>query len=461
MVFPRERGFKNSGDLTLGTSSASSGSGQKATLSQKRASGKRRRWWLWLPAAVIAVGAGWYFFDARAAGNEKSSYLAETVVRGDIENAITAVGTLSALRSINVGAQVSGQLKSVQVEVGDQVTEGQFIAEIDPSPFEKRVEIASAQLDNLKAQLLSKEAQLTLKKLNATRQKSLLATRGVSQSTVDQAEADLAMADADVKALGAQIRQQQSQLASDTVDLGYTKINSPMAGTVVDQSAKEGETLNASQTAPTVVTVADLKVMTVEAQVSEADIAKLKPGMEVYFTLLGQPEKRFTGTLRQIKPTPATENNVVLYYALFDVPNPTGELMINMSAQVYFVIDSAKDVLLVPTSALSFKRRDPSGEAGGQQAERPQGQRNGTRNGGSPREGQHRGRPQIIVRVVDANGAIAERTVEVGVRNRVQAEIKSGLEDGDKVVVTSASGTSSAGNANARGGRRPGGMSFF
>ncbi len=156
------------------------------------------------------------------------------------------------------------------------------------------------------------------------------------------------MADADVKALGAQIRQQEAQLASDKVDLGYTKIYSPMEGTVVDQAAKEGETLNAVQSAPTIVTVADLKVMTVEAQVSEADIGRLKPGMPVYFTLLGQPEKRFTGTLRQIKPTPATENNVVLYYALFDVPNPTGELMINMSTQVYFILDEAKDVLIVP-----------------------------------------------------------------------------------------------------------------
>ena len=393
---------------------------QRTAPPQKR---KKHRWWLWLTVAAIVAGAAWYFYDAREAGGEKSSYLAETVERGSIENAITAVGTLSALRSINVGAQVSGQLKSVKVEIGDQVKEGQLIAEIDPSPFEKKVEIASAQLDNLKAQLLSKEAQLTLKKLNAARQKSLLATRGVSQATVDQADADLAVANADVKALGAQIRQQEAQLASDRVDLGYTKIYSPMEGTVVDQAAKEGETLNAVQSAPTIVTVADLKVMTVEAQVSEADISRLKPGMSVYFTLLGQPEKRFTGTLRQIKPTPATENNVVLYYALFDVPNPTGELMINMSAQVYFVLDEAKDVLLVPTSALNYKREGP-------------------------------GKPKISVRIVDRSGTVTDRTVEVGVRNRVQAEIKSGLEDGDKVIVTSAS-SDGAGTGGQRG-RRPG-----
>ncbi|WP_139973724.1 MULTISPECIES: efflux RND transporter periplasmic adaptor subunit [Brucella/Ochrobactrum group] len=404
------------------TTSDSSKTERRKAPSQKRAS----RWWLWLAIAAIVAGASWYFYGSGQAGGQKTSYLAETVKRGDIENAITAVGTLSALRSINVGAQVSGQLKSVKVEVGDQVKQGQLIAEIDPSPFEKKVEIASAQLDNLKAQLLSKEAQLTLKKANAARQRSLLATRGVSQSTVDQADADLAMADADVKALGAQIRQQEAQLASDKVDLGYTKIYSPMEGTVVDQAAKEGETLNAVQSAPTIVTVADLKVMTVEAQVSEADIGRLKPGMPVYFTLLGQPEKRFTGTLRQIKPTPATENNVVLYYALFDVPNPTGELMIDMSTQVYFILDEAKDVLIVPSSALNYKR-----------------------------EGQNqKGKPQISVNVVSDNGSVIERQVQIGVRNRVQAEVKSGLEEGDKVVVTSASSGAEA--AAGQRGRRPG-----
>src|SRR5690606_18746579 len=269
---------------------------------------------------------------------------------------------------------------------------------------------ASAQLDNLKAQLLSREAQLTLKKSNAARQRSLLSTRGVSQAAVEQADAELAMADADVKALSAQIRQQEAQLASDRVDLGYTKIYSPTEGTVVDQPTKEGETLNAVQSAPTVVTVADLKVMTVEAQVSEADIGKLKPGMPVYFTLLGQPEKRFTGTLRQIKPTPATENNVVLYYALFDVPNPTGELMISMSAQVYFILDEAKDVLIVPSSAVNYNQNQ-------------------------------KGKQQISVKVVSDSGTLTERAVEIGVHNRVQTEIRSGLEEGDRVIVTSASGS--------------------
>ncbi|MDT6939319.1 efflux RND transporter periplasmic adaptor subunit [Brucella pseudogrignonensis] len=396
-----------------------------ATARKKTATRKRNRLWIGLAVAAIALGAGWYFLSGKETGSQKSTYLAETVERGNIENSITAVGTLSALRSVNVGAQVSGQLKSVKVDIGDTVKQGDLLAEIDPSPFEKKMEIASAQLDNLKAQLVSKQAQLTLKKANAARQRSLLASRNASQSTIDQADAELAVADADVKALSAQIRQQEAQLSSAKVDLGYTTIYSPISGTVVDQTSKEGETLNAVQSAPTIVTVADLTVMTVEAQVSEADISKLKPGMPVYFTLLGQPEKRFTGKLRQIKPTPETDNNVVLYYALFDVPNPTGELMINMSAQVYFVLDNAENVLIVPTAALNTKNNKES-------------------------------KPEVTVQVVDKNGGTTERAVEVGVRNRVQAEIKSGLEEGDKVVVTSASGTTSS----SQRGRRPGGMFF-
>ncbi|WP_407866039.1 efflux RND transporter periplasmic adaptor subunit [Phyllobacterium phragmitis] len=359
----------------------------------------------------------------RLQGQQTTNYLTEPVTRGDIENAITAVGTLKAVKDVNVGAQVSGQLKSVLVEVGDKVRENQLIAEIDPRSIETKVEISSAQVDNLKAQLLSKQAQLVLKRANAERQKTLLATRGVSQATVDQANADLAAAEADVKALQAQIRMQEAQLAGDKVDLSYTKIYTPMAGTVVDQTAKEGETLNANQSTPTIVTVADLSTMTVEAQVSEADVGRLKIGMPAYFTLLGQPGKRFTGTLRQIKPTPDTTNNVVLYYALFDAPNPDGELMIDMSAQVYFILGSAKDVLLAPAAAL-HTTRGPDGK------------------------------PQTTVKVVNASGGTEDRVVEVGIRNRVQAEIKSGLKEGDRVVVTSSTGeTQNRAGGGSRGMR--------
>ncbi len=242
-----------------------------------------------------------------------------------------------------------------------------------------------------------------MKQANIERQRNLVATNSVSQSTLDQAVADHAAAGADVQAIEAQIRKQKATLAGDRVDLGYTKIYAPMAGTIVDDPAKEGQTLNANQTTPTIVTIADLSTMTVKAQVSEADVGKLKLGMDAYFTLLGQPGKRFTGNLRQIEPMPDTENNVVLYYALFDVPNPTGELMMSMSAQVFFVQAAAKNVLVVPSAAL--RTVEAAASDGPARAE---------------------------VTVVAPSGATQTRTVEVGVRNRVSAEIVSGLQEGRK-----------------------------
>lgn len=381
----------------------------------------RRRVLPWLVLAVVLAAVGVALIP-RMEGEKAANVLTEPVTRGDIENAVTSVGKLKPIKDVNVGAQVSGQLKSVQVEVGDLVKQNQLIAEIDPSSIQTKVEISTAQVDNLKAQLVSKQAQLILKRANAERQKSLLATRGVSQATVDQAIADLAAADADVKALQAQIRMQEATLAGDKVDLGYTKIYTPMAGTVVDQTAKEGETLNANQSTPTIVTVADLSTMTVEAQVSEADVGKLKVGMPGYFTLLGQPGKRFAGKLRQIKPKPDTTNNVVLYYALFDAPNPDGELMVDMSAQVYFVLGSARNVLLVPTAALNTTRGAD-------------------------------GKQQTTVKLVNASGGTEERVVETGLRNRVQAEIKTGLSESDRVIVASGANRANRSQGNARGMR--------
>lgn len=402
-------------------------SGVTKSTPKKRKSSRKAPYIKWLlVAAVLAGGAVWYWQSAGASNGGATAQLTQKVVRGDIENAITAVGTLKALRSVNVGAQVSGQLKSVKVEVGDEVKQGQLLAEIDPAPIEKRVEMSSAQLDNLEAQLVSREALAKIKKLNADRQRALLSTRGVSQATVDQADADQVIAQADVKSLRAQIRQQQAQLESEKVDLGYTKIYSPMNGTIVEQPSKEGETLNAVQSAPTVVTVADLTMLTVEAQVSEADISRLKIGMDAYFTLLGQPGKRYQGKLRQIKPTPEVLNNVVLYYALFDVPNPDDELKINMSAQVYFIQDSAKDAVLVPTSALKESPRGKDSKSG----------------------------PVTTVTVMTASGTTQEKPVEIGIRNRVQAQVLSGLEDGDTVVISNAAADQNG--ANRRNNRRPG-----
>ncbi|ASP93220.1 macrolide transporter subunit MacA [Sinorhizobium meliloti] len=398
-----------------------------APVTPPRKKRRSRRPWIFALLVLAVVGTGYYAWSRQGAP-PTTTVITQAVTRGDIEESVTAVGTLDAVKSVDAGAQVSGQLKSLHVGIGDKVEQNQLIAEIDPASIENRIEIDEAELANLEAQLVSKKAQLVLKQSNIERQRNLVATNSVSQSTLDQAVADHAAAGADVQAIEAQIRKQKATLAGDRVDLGYTKIYAPMAGTIVDDPAKEGQTLNANQTTPTIVTIADLSTMTVKAQVSEADVGKLKLGMDAYFTLLGQPGKRFTGKLRQIEPMPDTENNVVLYYALFDVPNPTGELMMSMSAQVFFVQAAAKNVLVVPSAAL--RTVEAAASDGPARAE---------------------------VTVVAPSGATQTRTVEVGVRNRVSAEIVSGLQEGEKVVVDAASATngSRAPNATRRGMRMP------
>lgn len=398
-----------------------------APVTPPRKKRRSRRSWIFALLVLAVVGTGYYAWSRQGAP-PATTMITQAVTRGDIEESVTAVGTLDAVKSVDAGAQVSGQLKSLHVGIGDKVEQNQLIAEIDPASIENRIEIDEAELANLEAQLVSKKAQLVLKQSNIERQRNLVATNSVSQSTLDQAVADHAAAGADVQAIEAQIRKQKATLAGDRVDLGYTKIYAPMAGTIVDDPAKEGQTLNANQTTPTIVTIADLSTMTVKAQVSEADVGKLKLGMDAYFTLLGQPGKRFTGKLRQIEPMPDTENNVVLYYALFDVPNPTGELMMSMSAQVFFVQAAAKNVLVVPSAAL--RTVEAAASDGPARAE---------------------------VTVVAPSGATQTRTVEVGVRNRVSAEIVSGLQEGEKVVVDAASATngSRAPNATRRGMRMP------
>ncbi|WP_218573050.1 efflux RND transporter periplasmic adaptor subunit [Pseudomonas sp. gcc21] len=365
-----------------------------------------RQPWMIIVALLIAAALAWFFW--LAPNNRTPEFTSATVGRGNIEDSITALGTLEPLNYVDVGTQVSGQLQALHVELGDQVEEGQLLAEIDPTVYLARVEASEAQLANLQAQLADRESQQTLARLQAERQRNLIKVDATSKEALEVAEAQLRSASAQIEAIKAQIRQTESALKGDQADLNYTRIYAPMAGTVVQQLANQGQTLNANQTAPIVVQIADLNTMTVRTQVSEADISQLKVGMNAYFSTLGQPNRRWEGTLRQILPTPEVINNVVLFNALFDVPNPDRDLLPQMSAQVYFVRASAEDVLTLPVSAL----RQTSSDSG---------------NPGAP------GRP-YEVQVLDAQGRPQPRTVRVGIRNRVMAQVLDGLEAGDEVV---------------------------
>ncbi|EZQ19260.1 efflux RND transporter periplasmic adaptor subunit [Halopseudomonas bauzanensis] len=379
------------------------------------------RRFLWLFAVLAGMVALLWFFWL-APDSKGPELVTAPVERGDIEDSVTALGTLEPLNYVDVGTQVSGQLEKLHVEEGEQVEEGQLLAEIDATIYLAKVEATEAQLENLQAQLADREATQVLARLQAERQRNLIKLDATSQESVEQADATLRSATAQIAALKAQIRQLESQLKEARADLSYTRIYAPMTGTVVDQLANQGQTLNANQTAPIIVQIADLSTMTVRTQVSEADITQLQVGMPVWFTTLGQPDVRREGVLRQILPTPEIVNNVVLFNALFDVPNPDGKLLPQMSAQVFFVKAAADNVLTIPVSALKPVERRPG--AGADQ----------------------RYRVQVL-----ENGEPQPRVISVGTMTRVSAEVLEGLEEGDEIVIA---GGSSAPPAE-RSQRRP------
>src|SRR5690554_2345978 len=371
------------------------------------------RWLKWVGFLVVlcalAFAAYWY---ARNGNGNGPALNTVAVSRGDIQNLVSATGVLEPSNYVDVGAQVSGQLELILVRVGQHVSTGDLLAEIDPTVYVAKVDATRAQLKNQQAQLSDRKAQLQLAEIQFQRQQNLWREDATTRESLQTAEASLASARAQLAMLEAQIEQTSSTLRAEEANLGYAGIYAPMDGTVVSIEARQGQTLNASQTAPVLMRIANLATMRVRAQVSEADISKLEPGMRVYFTTLGDPDSRLYGELLYIEPTPEVTNNVVLYNALFEAENPQGKLLPNMTAQVFFIQKEALNVLRVPASAVQGN----------------------------------------TVQVLDAAGNPQAQTVTTGISNRVQTEILSGLEEGQEVVLVSRDPRSGAGgNPSFRG----------
>lgn len=401
-------------------------------------------------AAILLLGGGAYYgWKAWSdASDTAGRYTTAVVQRGDLEDSVTATGIVQPRDYVDVGTQVSGQLKKLHVEIGSTVKAGQLLAELDSTVYVTKVDADRAQIRTQEAQLADRQAQLALAEQQFQRQSNMMREKATTQDAVDTAAAALRSAKAQIDVLKAQTDQTRSALRGDEANLNYTKIYAPMSGTVVSQNAKQGQTLNANQSAPIVVRVADLSTMTIQSQVSEADVSKLRVGQDVYFTTLGNQVKRWYGKLRQINPTPEVVNNVVLFNALFDVENPDRALMTQMTAQVFFVIAQAKDAVQVPLSALrpvssrsgerlratstDAKGPDASGASAKGAAAKGGNRARSADSGSDPRTRFANGR--AIVRVVQPDGKLEEREVRVGVMSRVSAQIVSGLEPGDEVV---------------------------
>jgi len=345
------------------------------------------------------------------------------VSRADIESSVAALGTLQPRRYVDVGAQASGQIQKIHVEVGSEVKEGQLLVEIDPSTQKAKLDAGRFSIENLKAQLQEQQAQHDLAQQKYRRQQTLANGGATREEDVQTARAEVRATQARIAMFQAQIRQAQASLRSDEAELGYTRIYAPMSGTVVAVDAREGQTLNAQQQTPLILRIAKLSPMTVWAEVSEADIGHVKPGMNAYFTTLSGGTRRWKSSVRQILPVPPKPLDqsskgganpsgkgkggvVVLYTVLLDVDNADHALMAEMTTQVFFVANEARNVLTAPIAALQD----------GQQADRPQ------------------------VRVVASDGTIQTREVRTGISDRLRVQILDGLNDGDHLLIGPADG---------------------
>lgn len=343
----------------------------------------------------------------------KITYITAPAARMDLEDSVLATGILKAFKTVAVGAQVNGQLKALHVALGAKVKKGQLLAEIDPVLPQNTLKDAEAQVENLQAQKRSKQAVLKQYELAYRRQSQMNAKDAGSWADLESAQAQLESTRHDISSLEAQIRKAIIAVDTARANLGYTRIHAPIDGTVISIDTEEGQTVVSNQTATTILTLATLDTMTVKAKISEADVMRVKPGLASYFTLLGDSDTRYHGTLRAIEPGPvssgttttgtsstSSSSSAIYYYGLFEVPNPDNKLKVSMTAQVAIVLNQARQALCIPVSALGEKLKD------------------GT----------------MTVKVL-AGEQTEVRTIRTGISNSVQIQVIDGLRDGEKVII--------------------------
>lgn len=378
-----------------------------------------RRALLIIPCLLLAAAlAAWPLLTPG-----RDAYDTVPVTRGDIESSVTALGTLQPRQYVDVGAQASGQIHKIHVDVGSEVKEGQLLVEIDPSTQTAKLDASRFAIDNLKAQLQEQRALHDLAQHKYRRQQHLAKGGATREEDVQAAEAEVRTTQARIDMFTAQIRQARASLRSDEAELGYTRIYAPMTGTVVALDAREGQTLNAQQQTPLILRIARLSPMTVWAEVSEADIGQVKPGMQAWFTTLSGGNRRWSSNVRQVLPVPPKPLNetgqggsspasksgsgrVVLYTVLLDVDNHDQALMPEMTTQVFFVAGQARDVLLAPIVALQDTTN-------------------------SERQ---------IARIVSASGKVEPREIRTGISDRLRVEIIDGVNEGDHLLIGPATG---------------------
>lgn len=353
---------------------------------------------------------------------EAPKILSAPAAIGTVEETVLATGILKPARLVAVGAQASGRVTQIAVKLGQKINKGDLVAQIDSITQDNALRTAKAALANVRAQKQEKEATLRLAEQTLARQSRLVAQTAISRADFETAQADVATNRAQIAALEAQIIEAEVAVNTAEANLGYTRITAPINGTVLSIVTQEGQTVNAAQSAPTIIILGDLETMTVRAEISEADVVKVHAGQQVDFNIIGEPDQRYQSVLEAIEPAPesiksdssfsassssasssssSSTSEAIYYNGLFHVPNPDGRLRTYMTAQVSVILGRAADVLTIPSAALGLRGKDGL----------------------------------YTVQVLGADGQITPRQVEVGLNNRTLAEIRSGLSAGERVVM--------------------------
>ncbi|MBI0164513.1 efflux RND transporter periplasmic adaptor subunit [Snodgrassella sp. M0351] len=375
----------------------------------------KKKWvkrFVWLLVVVVLAAIVWsLFFKPK----DQMNFVTDDVRRSDIMQTVNATGEIAAAQLVDVGAQASGQIKKLYVKLGQQVKKGDLIADIDSTTQLNTLNTNKAKLDTYRAQLVSAQIALKMKQRAFDRERALMGQDATSKADFDNAQDNLAAARANVAELKSQIRQTQIAINTSEADLGYTRITAPMDGTVVSIPVEEGQTVNSSQNTPTIVQLADLSKMLNKMQIAEGDMSKVKAGMHLTFTTLADNNKVRKATLEAVDPgltkmsqgsydtSTDTTDTAIYYYARALVPNDDGTLHIGMTTQNNIFVKSVRNVLTVSNQAIRHNRG------------------------------------KKVVKVLGDNQQVQEKQIETGITDGMRTEVKSGLKEGDRVVLSALS----------------------
>lgn len=381
------------------------------------------RWRLWLAVLIALLIVG--YVAIRSLTKEHPLPATTAVKRGDIESSVLATGTLRPKNLVAIGAQTTGRILSLKVKPGEQIKAGEVVALIDSTNLQNELNKSEAALRQNEATHAQNIADLELARQDLARNQMMIGRNAVARADYDKAVSNLKSKEAQVANTDAAIAAAKVDVQIAETNLAYTRITAPIDGTILATVVQEGQTVNAQQSAPTIAILGQLDTMTVEADISEADITQVREGMPLFFTISGQNMKRYDATLEKIEPAPdsivsdksftttatgssgAVTASAIYYKGIFSVPNPDGMLRTYMTTEVHILLAKATNVLMAPVTAL--KDTSETGKA--------------------------------TVRVLTRAGKIEERTVETGITDKINTEIRSGLNEGDKVVTDNQTGS--------------------